>query len=80
MHSELLHVKIQGIFFRSLQKVTWKNCLKAAEKKFKYAIGHLYVNEVQAGEKNENDIGNVQGRFKNYAAVDLLFCLLMHLS
>ena len=69
MHSELLHVKIQGIFLRSLQKVTWKNCLKAAEKKFKYAIGHLYVNEVQSRENNENDIANAKGLFQNYVAI-----------
>ena len=57
--------KIQDIFFRPLQKSTWKNCLKAAEKKFKYAIGHLYVSEVQSRVNNDNDVLQVQEGLKN---------------
>ena len=43
--------------------------MKAAEKKFKYAIGHLYVNEVATRDDNENDIANVKGLFQNYIAL-----------
>ena len=39
-----------------MRKTSWKSCLKATEKKFKYAIGHIYVNEIQAEGKNVNDI------------------------
>ena len=45
--------------FRPLQKISWKKCIKATEKKFKYALGHIYVREKEAGGKTKDDIEDV---------------------
>ena len=53
----------EGIFkkilFRPLQKISWKKCLKATEKKFKYALGHIYVKEKEVEGKTRSDIEDV---------------------
>ena len=43
-----------------MQKVSWKNCLKATEKKFKYAVGHIYVSEVQPAEDSQQAVARVK--------------------
>ena len=45
--------------FRPLQKISWKKCIKATEKKFKYALGHIYVREKEAEGKTKDDIKDV---------------------
>ena len=45
--------------FRPLQKISWKNCIKATEKKFKYALGHIYVKEKELEGKTKDDIEDV---------------------
>ena len=45
--------------FRPLQKISWKNCIKATEKKFKYALGHIYVREKEAEGNTKDDIEDV---------------------
>ena len=45
--------------FRPLQKISWKNCIKATEKKFKYALGHIYVKEKEMQGKTKDDIEDV---------------------
>ena len=47
------------ILFRPLQKISWKNCIKATEKKFKYALGHIYVKEKEMQGKTKDDIEDV---------------------
>ena len=47
------------ILFRPLQKISWKNCIKATEKKFKYALGHIYVKEMETKGKTKDDIEDV---------------------
>ena len=44
---------------RPLQKISWKNCIKATEKKFKYALGHIYVKEKEGEQNAEDDIKDV---------------------
>ena len=45
--------------FRPLQKISWKKCIKATEKKFKYALGHIYVKEKELEGKTTEDIEDV---------------------
>ena len=45
--------------FRPLQKISWKKCIKATEKKFKYALGHIYVKEKELEGKTRDDIEDV---------------------
>ena len=45
--------------FRPLQKISWKKCIKATEKKFKYALGHIYVKEKEMQGKTKDDIEDV---------------------
>ena len=49
----------QKILFRPLQKISWKKCIKATEKKFKYALGHIYVKEMETKGKTKDDIEDV---------------------
>lgn len=36
------------LFYRTLKKVSSKSCFKATEKKFKHAVGFIYVNEMRS--------------------------------
>ena len=47
------------ILFRPLQKISWKKCIKATEKKFKYALGHIYVKHQEQEGKTRDDIEDV---------------------
>ena len=52
--------------FRPLQKISWKNCIKATEKKFKYALGHIYVNEkgLEGTEEIIEDVLNINAKIQ----------------
>ena len=60
IHSIFLGRNLQKkILFRPLQKISWKKCIKATEKKFKYALGHIYVREKEAEGRTKDDIEDV---------------------
>ena len=51
--------------FRSLQKLSWKQCLKETEKKFKYAVGHIYVSEIKHNRDINKDVATVENMIDN---------------
>ena len=46
--------KLNYNFYRKLNKVSSKSCFKATEKKFKYAIGYIYVNEMRSSVRTSD--------------------------
>ena len=50
----LLKFKLNYNFYRKLNKVSSKSCFKATEKKFKYAIGYIYVNEIRSSVRTSD--------------------------
>merc|ERR1719400_103246 len=54
-----LNNRLSGLKPRPLQKISWKKCIKATEKKFKYALGHIYVKEKELEGKTTEDIEDV---------------------
>ena len=46
--------KLNYLFYRKLNKVSSKSCFKATEKKFKYAVGYIYVTEMRSSVRTSD--------------------------